>query len=284
MYYSVFHISILIDLLLAKAEQQRNRSGFLKVLELVNDNAPIPQDKIDDQFLYKLNSRISKCIGEKNKTIRIKSTSYIDNCLSYLGYYDFKELVEDIEDVRGLIGLLLKANSELTFVIPNSKKNNLISRINSFNTSLQLKVYNDESTNWEKEIESKEKEAIILFISPKLLDQQAKLIDLFNQKQPKFILPYWLTDEYSALRPYGEIATISTKLYGNQDQHALSLLLVIILKEHTNAKPKKKKENKIQGITNIIKADNNGFIIGELKSKQAPQINNNYYSSNYDKD
>lgn len=283
MQYSVLHISILIDLLLAKAQLQKNRSGLLKVLEITNDDALVKQEKIDDQFLYKLEDRIKEQNELGKAEILIKSTSYIDNCIHYLGYGNYEDFTEDIKRVQQLVEPLLQMQQHLLFCLPNSKENNLKSLLKRYRFQYDIEVYQDIGQEWLNKL-SQKKQPTIWFINSNLFQQQEDALkDWFQKGKRTTVLPYWVTDKISELKSFYEIIGRESILKGNEEQDDFHLMMQLIIRGLNKRKKQKKQSKKVKKIS-INAVQNRGFVIGELNSKSAPQINNNYYGVDYDMD
>ena len=276
MQYSVFHISILIDLLLVKTNLPKERSGLVKILEIVGDKGKDNQDRIDEQFLYKLEDRIKKSIKLEKTEVKIKSTSYIGNCLDYLGYESYEEFVEDLDRVELQVKPLLSLNQEISFQVPLSKKTFLKSLIDSYKVQWGLETYDDKSESCLEKFQHQKAKSFIWFISSNLFQDKAdELLKLLKSNSKQNLILFWLTDKGSDINQFQDAVDTDSALKGNEILDDFHLLMQILLRI---TKGKKKKQKKpLKKIIDIDAPHNRGFVIGELKSKTAPQITNNYY-------
>ena len=258
---------------MVKENLPKKRSGLIKILEIVGDNGKDNQDRIDEQFLYKLEDRIKKSIKLEKTEVKIKSTSYIDNCLDYLGYENYEEFVEDLERVEVQVKPLLSLNQEISFRVPLSKKTFLKSLIDSYKVQWGIETYDDESESCLEKFQHQKAKSFIWFISSNLFQDKAdELLKWLKSNSKQNLILFWLTDKGSDINQFQDAVDTDSALNGNEILDDFHLLMQILLRT-TKGKKKKQKKQLKKIIDNSINVKNNkGIVIRDVKAK-------NFYSS-----
>lgn len=287
MKYPVSEISLLIDLMLVKAKLPRVYKGLRELSERIEDEQDIQnRTKKKNEYLYNVhNEKIANALVKQEKEIKV-SVDYLNEYLTYLGYEDYQSFREQYQKVKKQLDKLNFSVKEWQFLIPKSSKNKLLEKIeNSFYPGQELSYGVedfDDTKEWEERlIQNQEETAFVWFIPPAFFKSKSLYKTLENNRENSTIL-VWLTDKLSEINHFKQIVDVDKQLFLDELRDDLCLLIQLLIALERKSEKKKKSKTKQQLNKTIIKnevGNNQGFVIGQLKSKHAPQIQNHYYGT-----
>lgn len=287
MKYPVSEISLLIDLMLVKAKLPRVYTGLGELSERIEDEQDIQhRTKKKNEYLYNVhNEKIANALVKQEKEIKI-SVDYLNEYLTYLGFEDYTSFRDQYRKVKKQLDKLNLKTQELQFLIPKSCKNRLLEKIeNSFypGQELNYEVEDfDDTKAWEERLIQNQKEtAFVWFIPPAFFNYKLLYKALQKKGENKTIF-IWLTDKLSELDHFKQIVDVDKQLFLDELRDDLCFLIQLLISVEQKAGRKKKSKGNKHSSKTIINNEvghNQGFVIGQLKSKHAPQIQNHYYGT-----
>lgn len=287
MEYSILHLSTLIDLMLVQAKLPRNYSGLTRLLEHIEEKLQLKEERNSRDYLYKAHLRIQEALEKKTPTIKFKE-SYLEECCHFLNYEAFHEVEEKLKQVEQQFSSIREDLKQIKFLIPDQKKNSLAESITeskypSQGLDFETSTYDEGDCSWMTSFDKLSIDRTIIWMISKTLFQkyEAEVKSKLNDKQIKNVLPFWITDKIGDLAPFQETIDLKYALKGEEDLTDLYILIQLIIRNKISCKgsnEKRKKKSKSVTFNNNV-TTNTGFVIGQLKSKDAPQIHNHFYES-----
>ncbi|MEQ8910298.1 MAG: hypothetical protein RIC95_13955 [Vicingaceae bacterium] len=289
----VFEISLLIDLMLVKAGLQRDYSGLRDLSEKIQEKLELGnRSQTQLEYTYRIdNNKIPTALSKYEDEIKI-SDEYLQEYLNFLNFEDYQTFREQYLHVKAQLDKLQLKHNIFNFLLPRSKKHPLKEAIeDSFYPGQELAYHVtdfDGEKEWEEQLMNKmEKQLPICFVPPAFFKSNSLKLFLKSEKANHIVL-IWLAERISELEFFNDVIDAEKELrfHNNSDDLCFLVQLLYSIELWYSREEKKKKKTKSYKKT-VIKNEvghNQGFVIGQLNSKNAPHIENHYYGKQKQED
>jgi hypothetical protein len=274
--------------MLVKAQLPKVYKGLRELSERIEDEQNLEsRTKKKNEYLYNIhNEKISNALAKQESEIKL-SDEYLKEYLNFLNFEDYQSFRKQYLRVRKQLEKHYLDGMNFYFILPQSQKNKLKEEIETSlypGQQLEYQVADfDDEKEWEKQsFNQLEKQIPICFVPPAFFKSSA-LRDFLKNKKANQLILVWLAERSSELEYFQEVIEPEKELrfYDTADDLCFLIQLLSSIElwySNDENKSKKSKKYKKTVIKNEV-GHNQGFVIGQLKSKHAPQIQNHYYGN-----